>query len=252
MSQYLGKMVKIKIDRPLGSLHPKHGFKYEVNYGYVPNTVSGDGEELDAYVLGVDEPLEEFTGKCVAIIHRLNDDDDKLVIIPENIENITDEEICAKTNFQEQFFKSEIVRRVKSLPLIVQNIVYRKRKDAVEVLLLKRTEERGGFWNVVSGTLELHESVIDCRKRELLEEAGIKEAISWSDEINRFSFTHNNKPIVVVAFAAKVPEDQEIVINDEHTEYRWVSFDEAIQMMKFDDDKKGLRACWDRLNGGEV
>ena len=57
---YLKKIVKVKIDRPLGSKHPKHGFEYEVNYGFVPGTVSGDGEELDCYVLGVDEPLEEF------------------------------------------------------------------------------------------------------------------------------------------------------------------------------------------------
>ena len=51
--EYLNKTLEIKIDRPMGSKHPKHGFIYPINYGYVPNTVSGDGEELDAYVLGV-------------------------------------------------------------------------------------------------------------------------------------------------------------------------------------------------------
>lgn len=110
LSEYLNKIVSVKIDRSLGSLHPKHNFKYEVNYGYVPGTVSGDGEEIDAYVLGIDEPIEDFTGKCIAIIHRFNDDDDKLIIIPENIDNISDEEIIKATYFQEQFFKSEIVR----------------------------------------------------------------------------------------------------------------------------------------------
>ena len=70
--KYLNKIVTIKIDRPMVSKHPKHGFIYPVNYGYVPNTVSGDGEELDSYVLGINEPLETFTGKCIAIIHRIN------------------------------------------------------------------------------------------------------------------------------------------------------------------------------------
>ncbi len=56
--EYLNKIWKIKIDRPMGSKHPKHGFIYPVNYGYVPNTISGDSEELDAYVLGIYEPLE--------------------------------------------------------------------------------------------------------------------------------------------------------------------------------------------------
>ena len=70
------------MDRPLGSKHPKHGFVYEVNYGYVPGTQSADGEELDAYYLGGNRPLHAAEGKCIAIIHRLNDDDDRLVIIP--------------------------------------------------------------------------------------------------------------------------------------------------------------------------
>ena len=59
---FLGKIVSVKIDRPLGSKHPKHQFFYTINYGYVPNTVSGDGEELDCYVLGIYEPLETFEG----------------------------------------------------------------------------------------------------------------------------------------------------------------------------------------------
>ena len=74
--EYLEKIVKVKMDRPLGSKHPKHGFEYPVNYGFIPNTVSGDGEELDAYVLGINEPLDEFEGRVIAIIHRTNDDDD--------------------------------------------------------------------------------------------------------------------------------------------------------------------------------
>ncbi len=107
---YLGKTVEVTIDRPLNSLHPKHGFKYEVNYGYIPGTMSADGEELDAYVLGVDTALETFKGLCVAIIHRLNDDDDKLVVVPEDKKSISDEDIIKATRFQEQFFKSEIIR----------------------------------------------------------------------------------------------------------------------------------------------
>lgn len=110
LSDYLKKQVKVKIDRPLGSLHPKHNFKYDVNYGFIPGTISGDGEEIDAYVLGVDEPLEEFEGKCIAIIHRLNDDDDKLVIIPNNLSDISDDEIRRLTHFQEQYFQSVIIR----------------------------------------------------------------------------------------------------------------------------------------------
>lgn len=106
---YLGQFVNVKIDRPLGTKHPKHGFIYLVNYGYVPGTVSGDGEELDAYVLGEFEPLDTFEGKVIAIIHRTNDNDDKLVVTKEG-KNYTDEQIRALVEFQEQFFESIIIR----------------------------------------------------------------------------------------------------------------------------------------------
>lgn len=106
---YLGQKVHVKMDRPMGSKHPKHGFVYPVNYGYIPNTISGDGEELDAYVLGEFKPLDEFDGIVKAIIHRTNDDDDKLVVMSEG-KNYSDEQIRALTEFQERFFASEIIR----------------------------------------------------------------------------------------------------------------------------------------------
>ena len=95
---YLNKIVSVKIDRPLGSKHPKHGFIYPVNYGFIPNTISGDNEELDCYVLGIFEPIESFSGKCIAVIHRINDNDDKLIIVPEGKE-YSDEEIEAFIEF---------------------------------------------------------------------------------------------------------------------------------------------------------
>lgn len=106
---YIGKIVLVKMDRPYGSKHPKHGFIYPVNYGFIPNTISGDGEELDAYVLGVFEPIDEFKGKVIAVINRTNDDDDKLVVCPED-KNYTNEQIDALTEFQERFFEHKIIR----------------------------------------------------------------------------------------------------------------------------------------------
>jgi inorganic pyrophosphatase len=107
---FLGESLTIKIDRPLGSKHPKHGFVYEVNYGFVPGTKAPDGEEIDAYLLGVNEPVEEFTGECIAVIHRKDDDDDKLVVVSESAKEISDEEILKAVNFQEKWFDSVIIR----------------------------------------------------------------------------------------------------------------------------------------------
>ncbi len=106
---FIGNIIQVKIDRPLNSKHPKHNFVYPLNYGFVPNTISGDGEELDCYVLGIDKAIKNFEGKCIAVIHRTNDNDDKLIVVPEG-KNYTDEEIRNLTNFQEQYFESEIIR----------------------------------------------------------------------------------------------------------------------------------------------
>jgi inorganic pyrophosphatase len=110
-TKFLGKSVTVKIDRPLGTKHPDFPpqIYYEQNYGYIPETIAPDGEELDAYVLGVDKPIEEFTGKCIAVIHRTNDEDDKLVVTVEG-KNYTDKQIRKLTNFQEKLYKSVIIR----------------------------------------------------------------------------------------------------------------------------------------------
>ena len=104
----LGKVITIKIDRPLGSQHPEHNFRYPINYGYVPNHPAPDGEYLDAYVLGVEKPVQTFTGKCIAVIHRTDDNDDKLVLAPNKMHFTTDE-VLAAVKFQEQYFQSIII-----------------------------------------------------------------------------------------------------------------------------------------------
>lgn len=106
---FLGKEVEVTIDRPMGSKHPKYNFIYEVNYGYIKDIIAPDGEELDAYYLGVNSPLEKAKGKVIAIIHRADNDDDKLVVVPEGI-SLSDEEISKQVDFQEKWFKSSVVR----------------------------------------------------------------------------------------------------------------------------------------------
>ena len=104
----IGKNVRVVVDRPLGSYHPKHkDIYYSVNYGYIEGIMAPDGEEQDAYILGVDVPVKEFEGKIIAIIHREDDVEEKWVVAPEN-SIFTKEEIMDQVKFQEQYFKSEV------------------------------------------------------------------------------------------------------------------------------------------------
>ena len=100
----IGKIVKVTIDRPLGSHHPKHSdIVYPINYGYIDGIIAGDGDEQDAYVLGVNVPVKEFTGRVIAIIHRFDDVEEKWVVASENA-NFTEKEIKEQVLFQEQYF----------------------------------------------------------------------------------------------------------------------------------------------------
>lgn len=109
IKSWLGKTVTIKIDRPLGSAHPDFPKSiYPVNYGFVPGTLSEiDHEEIDAYILGLKEPLEEFTGKVIAVIKR-TDDEIKLVVSDGRDYSIA--EIKELTHFQEQYHQSTIIK----------------------------------------------------------------------------------------------------------------------------------------------
>lgn len=108
MCDIIGRTVKVVVDRPLGTCHPKHKtVYYSVNYGYIPDVIAPDGEEQDAYILGVNEPVSEFSGKVIAVIHRIDDVEDKWVVAPENM-IFTKEEIMKLTDFQEKYFRSEI------------------------------------------------------------------------------------------------------------------------------------------------
>ena len=105
---YREKMVDVIIDRPIGSVHPKYeDMIYPLNYGFIPNVFGGDGEELDVYLMGLNVPVKEYKAKVIAIVHRHNDVEDKLVAAPEGM-SFTKMEIEDAVRFQEQYFESEI------------------------------------------------------------------------------------------------------------------------------------------------
>ena len=109
VSSYLGKTVRIKIDRPIGYVHKKPGktLVYPINYGYIPGVLGGDGDELDVYLLGVDEPVEEFEGRIIGIVYRQNDVEDKLIMAP--VGAAFDKKTIEKQiDFQEKYYITSV------------------------------------------------------------------------------------------------------------------------------------------------
>lgn len=110
LTPYLNQTVRVVVDRPLGSVHPRHAdLVYPVNYGEVPGTLGGDGHPTDAYLLGWDMPVREVRGMVTAVIVREDDREDKLVVVLHGTRP-TDEEIMKAVWFQERYFRVRLVR----------------------------------------------------------------------------------------------------------------------------------------------
>ena len=108
-SVIIGTTVTVTVDKPLGSYHPEYkDMYYPINYGYIEGVMAPDGEEQDAYILGVNEPVKKFTGKIIAIVYRKDDIEEKWVVVPDGV-TFSKEEIRRQIHFQKQYFDSEIV-----------------------------------------------------------------------------------------------------------------------------------------------
>lgn len=160
----LGKQVHIIVDRPVGYRH--RDIVYPVNYGYIPGTVAGDGEEQDVYILGVSEPLQEFDGRIIGAVRRKNDVEDKLVAAPEGME-FHQAQIAEQVAFQEQYFDTTIDCLLRKSCGV---LVYRDADSVREYLLVLQS---GGSWSIPKGHMEPGETETETALRELLEETGL-------------------------------------------------------------------------------
>ena len=161
----LGEIVTVEVDRPIGYDH--HGTVYPINYGYLPGVMGGDGEEQDAYILGVNEPIETFTGRVVGVIRRINDCEDKLVVAPAGVE-FHQGQIAQATHFQEQYFISTIDSLFRKSCGVLP---YRENDTEREYLLVY--ENYSQCWSIPKGHMEMGETEVETAQRELFEETGL-------------------------------------------------------------------------------
>lgn len=172
MINYLGKIIKVKMDRPLGSKHPRHELIYPINYGYIEGTIAGDGKEIDVYVLGEFEPLSEYEGIVIGVIKRFNDNEDKLVVA-KNLNSYCKEQIKALTEFQERFFESEIIT-FDYLKQSIRNTVKALIKSGDKILVLEEEYKDKIYYYLPGGGIEYLEESEDALIREINEEIGYK------------------------------------------------------------------------------
>lgn len=172
MINYLGQTIKVKIDRQLGSKHPKFDLIYPINYGYIEGTMAGDGHEIDAYVLGEFQALSEYEGKVIGVIKRTNDVEDKLVLAKE-LNSYSKNQIIALTEFQERFYESEIIT-LDYLKQEIRNTVKAIIKSEGKILVLEEELGIENYYHLPGGGIEFLEESHDALVREISEELKCK------------------------------------------------------------------------------
>lgn len=210
--ELLGKMVHVEVDRPIGYRHGD--IVYPINYGYIPGVIAGDGEEQDAYILGVSEPIASFDGRVVAAIRRKNDCEDKLVVAPDGMV-FHQGEIAEAVHFQEQYFISTIDSLLRKSCGVIP---YRQTGDEKEYLMLLQTN---GCWSFPKGHMDAGELETETALRELLEETGLTATlIPGARTVSEYDIRPLTRKQVVLFLGEVhgdvIPQEKEIV------NYRWV------------------------------
>ena len=213
MQALLGTTVHVVIDRPIGYLHGD--ILYPVNYGYIPGMEGGDGEEQDAYILGIDTPLTEIDGMVLGADMRKNDCEDKLVVAPKGME-LHQGQIAEAVRFQEQYFDTCII------PLFHKScgiLPYRIHQGQREYLIV--FEEFSQCWSLPKGHMEAGETEVQAALRELYEETGLT---GQPDVTKRAVLEYPLRPIgrkQVILFPALVTGTPK-VRPGEIQNYRWI------------------------------
>lgn len=234
----LGTTVTVTVDRPLGSRHPEHpDIIYLVNYGYIGGTIAPDGEEQDAYILGIDEPVEKFTGMVVGVICREDDVEEKWVVVPENMAGT---EICWECNimqavdFTEKYFKSKLYPKYEK----TSGAVLYTEKDGQRRYLLVKT--KSGHIGFPKGHVEYGETEKESALREILEETGIKAELC-GDFRMEYTFTtlentEKTGAFYLAYYDYKESQLQESEIDEEYL----LPYEEAYEKLNWEQDKAVL------------
>lgn len=227
---YLGKIVTVTVDRPMGSAHPDYpDTVYTVNYGYVEGVTAPDGEPQDAYILGVDTPVEDFTGMVIGVIVREDDNEDKWVVVPAQKAGT---DICYECNVMHEVNFIEENYRTKFFPKYEKtsgSIMFRYIDGERRYLLLKSKRGHIGF---PKGHIEYGETELMNAEREVREETGLTFK-RYGDFRAEYTYTTLENSIKTGVFFLS-EFDEEPVFQEEEVKGSWLlKFDEAVKMLNF-------------------
>lgn len=111
----------------------------------------------------------------------------------------------------------------------------------MEYLLLKRLPDRNGFWQPVTGGLEDGETKTEALHREVREETGIRNPLGVIENLYYFEFHDPNRNEEYVYGVEVSPMEKVVLDGKEHSQHRWCSFQEALQLLHWKENKEALK-----------
>lgn len=127
------------------------------------------------------------------------------------------------------------------LPIKIQAIVYCRGKNGHKYLIIKRSENDGGYWQPITGTVSEEESIIQSMLREIEEEVGIKDIIKISKQLYNFSWERDKQVYLEFVYAIEVKENASVKLSHEHVDYGWLDYDDAVEKVKYASNKNSIK-----------
>lgn len=231
----LGKFVRVKVHRPLGSVDEKYGYQYKVNYGRVEGTKDGRGKPQEAYILGINHSVREFEGRVIAAVHRKGGRDVRWVVAPKSRRYIIND-IRPAIGFAEKLPEVKIdCLYEKSCGAVV----FRRNQSAVQYLLIKN--KRSENWGFPKGHVEEGETDKQTAMREVLEETGLKINILPDFSAKSEYSIQGRVEKFVTIFLATTDDTSPCIQEEEIDDYIWADYNNALRILKFDNDRSIMR-----------
>ena len=229
----LGKYVRVRVTAPMYSDNKRFGYEYKLNYGVIENGQRNRFGNQGAYIMGISHPVRNFDGRVIAVIRRHGGKGVVWVVAPKSTRFIIND-VKEAVSFAENIERCDI------------ECLYERSCGAVvvygdndkRVLLIKN--KRSAHWGFPKGHIEKGETQEETAIRETKEETGLDiELIDGFSCKSEYTIQGRVEKAVIIYLATC--DNTDVTIQEEEIgEYIWVNFEEALKMLRFDNDKSIL------------
>lgn len=232
----LGKYVRVRIVHPIGS-DDEAGYTYPLNFG----TIYGN-EKQTAFIMGIHHPVRNFDGRVIAILSDRKNKSFIWIVAPKSTRFIIND-IKEYINLEKDFsgYRMECLYESSC-----GAVVFRDIRGEVRYLLIKN--KRSAHWGFPKGHIEMGETKKETAYREVLEETGIHiNILDGFESISKYKIRDKIEKMVSI-FVGTTRDTSTVIQVEEIEDYIWLTYDKAMNLLKFENDKNILSSAHKFLN----